>query len=177
MHFAEIDGNNIVKRVIVAEQDFIDSGAVGDSSNWIQTSYNTMGGVHYTPNSNEPDGGIALRKNFAGIGFVYDKDRDAFYTQQPYPSWLLNEESYQWESPVSYPDDGSNCIWNEEKQGWDKDAFYASHYIPFYSSQPYPSWLLNEESYQWESPVPYPDDGGNYNWNEENQSWDLEDGV
>ena len=120
-HFAEIDENNIVKRVIVAEQDFIDSGAVGDSSNWIQTSYNTMGGVHYTPNSNhlEPDGGTALRKNFAGIGYTYDSDRDAFYESQPYPSWLLNEDSCQWESPIPYPDDGSDYNWNEENQSWD----------------------------------------------------------
>jgi len=119
MHFAEIDKNNIVKRVIVAEQDFIDSGAVGDSSNWIQTSYNTRGGIHYTPDSDEPDGGVALRKNYAGIGYIYDSDKDAFYQPQPYPSWLLNEDSCQWESPVSYPDDGSNYNWNEENQSWD----------------------------------------------------------
>jgi len=81
-HFAEvIDG--IVQRVIVAEQDFIDSGAVGDSSNWIQTSYNTKGGVHYAPNSNDPDDGIALRKNYAGIGYTYDKIKDAFIGPQP----------------------------------------------------------------------------------------------
>ena len=119
MHFAEIDENNIVKRVIVAEQDFIDSGAVGDSSNWIQTSYNTRGGVHYAPNSDEPDGGIALRKNYAGIGCTYDKDKDAFYQPQPYPSWLLNEDTCQWESPIPCPDDGSNYNWNEENQSWD----------------------------------------------------------
>ena len=118
-HFALIDENNIVKRVIVAEQDFINSGAVGDSSNWIQTSYNTRGGVHYAPNSHEPDGGIALRKNYAGIGFVYDKDRDAFYQPQPYPSWLLNEDSCQWESPIPYPDDDKRYNWNEENQSWD----------------------------------------------------------
>jgi len=119
MHFAEIDENNIVKRVIVAEQDFIDSGAVGDSSNWIQTSYNTRSGVHYAPNSNEPDDGVALRKNYAGIGYIYDSDKDAFYQPQPYPSWLLNEDTCQWESPTPYPDDGSNYIWNEENQSWD----------------------------------------------------------
>ena len=118
-HFAEVDENNIVKRVIVAEQDFIDSGAVGDSSNWIQTSYNTRGGVHYAPNSDEPDGGIALRKNYAGIGFVYDKDRDAFYQPQPYPSWLLNEDSCLWESPVPCPDDGKMYRWNEDNQNWE----------------------------------------------------------
>jgi len=119
MHFAEIDENNIVKRVIVAEQDFIDSGVVGDSSNWIQTSYNTRGGVHYAPNSHEPDGGIALRKNYAGIGFTYDSDRDAFYQLQPYPSWLLNEDTCQWESPIPYPDDDKRYKWNEENQSWD----------------------------------------------------------
>jgi len=119
MHFAEIDENNIVKRVIVAEQDFIDSGAVGDSTNWIQTSYNTKGGIHYTPNSDEPDGGIALRKNYAGVGYTYDSDKDAFYASQPYPSWLLNEDSCQWESPIPYPDDGSDYNWNEENQSWD----------------------------------------------------------
>ena len=119
MHFAEIDENNIVKRVIVAEQDFIDSGAVGDSSNWIQTSYNTRGGVHYAPNSHEPDGGIALRKNYAGIGFIYDKDRDAFYLPQPYPSWLLNEDSCQWEPPIPRPDVDKPYKWNEENQSWD----------------------------------------------------------
>jgi len=119
MHFAEIDENNIVKRVIVAEQDFIDSGAVGDSSNWIQTSYNTRSGVHYAPNSNEPDDGVALRKNYAGIGYIYDSDKDAFYASQPYPSWLLNEDSCQWESPIPYPDDDSDYNWNEENQSWD----------------------------------------------------------
>ena len=119
MHFTEIYENNIVKRVIVAEQDFIDSGAVGDSSNWIQTSYNTRGGVHYTSNSDEPDGGIALRKNYAGVGYTYDSDKDAFYDLRPYPSWLLNEDSCQWESPVPYPDDGSDYNWNEENQSWD----------------------------------------------------------
>jgi len=118
-HFAELDENNIVTRVIVAEQDFINSGAVGDSSNWLQTSYNTRGGIHYAPNSNEPDDGIALRKNYAGVGFTYDSDRDAFYTSQPYPSWTLNEDSCQWESPLPYPDDDNDYVWNEENQGWD----------------------------------------------------------
>jgi len=117
-HFAELDENNIVTRVIVAEQDFINSGAVGESSNWVQTSYNTRGGIHYAPNSNEPDSGIALRKNYAGIGFTYDSDRDAFYSEQPYPSWTLNEDSCLWESPVPYPDDDEMYAWDEENQGW-----------------------------------------------------------
>ena len=94
-HFAEISGsNNIVTRVIVAEQDFIDSGAVGASSNWIQTSYNTHGGVHRL-------GGTPLRKNYAGIGYSYDESRDAFIAPQPEPSasipYVLNEDSCWWE--------------------------------------------------------------------------------
>jgi hypothetical protein len=118
-HYAEVDENNIATKVIVVEQDFINSGAVGNSSNWIQTSYNTRGGIHYTPNSNEPDGGIALRKNYAGVGFTYDSDRDAFYASQPYPSWTLNEDTCQWDSPVPYPDDDETYNWNEDNQNWE----------------------------------------------------------
>jgi len=122
-HFAEIDPKtNIVKRVIVAEQDFINSGAVGDSFNWVQTSYNTRGGVHAL-------GGTPLRKNYAGKGFTYDKDRDAFIQPKPYPSWTLDEDTCQWDPPVAYPDDaknfesaadGKSYKWNEETTSWDE---------------------------------------------------------
>ena len=117
-HFAEINNDGIVQNVIVAEQDFINSGAVGDSSNWIQTSYNTRGGVHYAPNSHEPDSGIALRKNYAGIGYTYDKIKDAFIAPQPYPSWLLDDETCQWNAPVPMPDDGKRYIWDESITNW-----------------------------------------------------------
>ena len=117
-HFAEIDDDGIVLRVIVAEQDFIDSGAVGDSSNWIQTSYNTRGGIHYEPNTNNPDGGIALRKNYAGIGCTYDGERDAFISPKPFDSWSLSESSCLWEAPVPYPSDGKNYEWNEDILNW-----------------------------------------------------------
>jgi hypothetical protein len=118
-HFAEIDPKtNVVKRVIVAEQDFIDSGAVGDSANWIQTSYNTFGGVHYTPVGHIKDGGVALRKNYAGIGDTYDADRDAFIPPKDFPSWTLNEDTCRWEAPVAYPDDGQLYDWNEETTNW-----------------------------------------------------------
>jgi len=117
-HFAKINNDGIVQTVIVAEQDFIDSGAVGDSSNWIQTSYNTKGGVHYAPNSNEPDDGIALRKNYAGIGYTYDSVRNAFYSPQPYPSWLLDDDTCQWDSPVPHPDDGKMYYWDEPTTSW-----------------------------------------------------------
>ena len=94
-HFAEISGsNNIVTRVIVADQDFIDSGAVGASSNWVKTSYNTHGGVHRL-------GGTPLRKNYAGIGYSYNESKDAFISPEPSPSgsgtWVLNEDTCRWE--------------------------------------------------------------------------------
>jgi hypothetical protein len=117
-YFAEINSENIVQRVIAADQDFIDSGAVGDPSIWVQTSYNTRGGVHYAPNSNTPDGGVALRKNYAGIGNIYDETRDAFYTVKPYASWTLNEETCVWEAPVAYPDDDKRYVWDEDATAW-----------------------------------------------------------
>lgn len=117
-HFAEIDKDNIVQRVIVAEQDFIDSGAVGDASNWVQTSYNTRGGVHYAPNSDEPDGGVALRKNYAGLGYTYDQTRDAFIPPKPFSSWGLNEETCNWDSPTPYPDDEKAYHWDEDTTSW-----------------------------------------------------------
>lgn len=87
-HFAEvIDG--IVQRVIVAEQDFIDSGAVGDPANWVQTSYNTHAGTHGM-------GGTPLRKNYAGVGFAYDSTRDAFIPPQPHPAWVLDDPTCTW---------------------------------------------------------------------------------
>lgn len=107
-HYAEvIDG--IVTRVIVAEQDFIDSVLVGDPSRWIKTSYNTHGGEH-------PEG-RPLRKNYAGIGYTYDHERDAFYAPQPFPSWTLNEQTCLWEAPVPYPQDGEHYEW-QEPIGW-----------------------------------------------------------
>jgi len=116
-HFAEvIDG--IVTRVIVAEQDFIDSGSMGNANNWVQTSYNTRGGKHYASDSNTPDGGVALRKNYAGAGYTYDSTRDAFYTQQPYPSWTLDEDTCIWNAPVAHPDDGKWYSWDEDNTEW-----------------------------------------------------------
>ena len=117
-HFAEIDKDGIVQRVIAAEQDFIDSGAVGDASNWIQTSYNTRGGVHYAPNSNEPDEGVALRKNYAGKGYTYDQIRDAFIEPKPFPSWELDEDTCIWKAPIPKPDDGKRYDWNEDTTNW-----------------------------------------------------------
>lgn len=124
-HFAEIDENNVVLQVIVAEQDFIDTL----DGTWIQTSYNTQGGKHYNEDGNEEGNG--LRKNYAGIGFTYDADRDAFIPPKPFDSWLLNEDSCRWGSPIPMPElsdadkqAGKLYIWDESvyqadnTQGW-----------------------------------------------------------
>ena len=105
-HFAKVvDG--VVTEVIVAEFEFIQTL----DGEWIQTSYNTLGGVHAT-------GGTPLRKNYAGIGYTYDQTRDAFIPPKPFNSWTLNEESCLWGSPVSYPSDGKRYSWNEEQLAW-----------------------------------------------------------
>ena len=114
-HFAKVE-NGVVIQVIVADQDVIDSGMFG--AGWIQTSYNTNGGVHYGQDG-QPDGGIALRKNYAGIGYSYDAVRDAFIAPQPFPSWVLNEQTCQWEAPVPMPTDKQQYQWNEAKKAWD----------------------------------------------------------
>jgi hypothetical protein len=123
-HFAKVE-NGVVTQVIVAEQEFIDTGAVGDPSFWKQTSYNTRGGVHYQPNSSLPsvDQSKAFRKNYAGIGYYYDSDRDAFYSPSPYPSWVLDEATCWWNPPYAMPSDsgtvdgnGNTIIYN-----WDED--------------------------------------------------------
>ena len=118
-HFAKVE-NGIVTQVIVAEPEFFGTFVDSTPGQWIQTSYNTRGGVHYNPETNQPDGGVALRKNYAGIGYTYDSGRDAFYAPQPYPSWTLNETSCIWEAPIAYPDDGNRYIWNEDTQQWDQ---------------------------------------------------------
>lgn len=117
-HYAKVVDGFVVE-VIVAEQDFIDTRP--SSETWVQTSYNTRGGVHYQPDSAtpSPDQNKALRKNFAGVGFVYDSVRDAFYAAQPHVSWTLNETTCYWEPPVPHPDDNQVYEWNEETTSWD----------------------------------------------------------
>lgn len=120
-HFAKIE-NGVVTNVIVASQDFIDSGAIGDPSSWKQTSYNTYGNVHYG-NDGTPDSGQPLRGNYAGIGFTYDEVNDVFYAPQPYPSWTLNEMSWLWEAPIPKPEDLPGELpkiydWDEETLSW-----------------------------------------------------------
>lgn len=106
-HYAQIE-DGVVVSVIVAEQDFIDT----QSGTWVQTSYNTYGGVH-------SDGGTSLRKNYAGVGYTYNDVLDTFYAPQPFPSWNLNETSCLWEPPIAMPDDGQGYTWNETTTSWD----------------------------------------------------------
>ena len=109
-HYAKVvDG--IVTKVIVAEADFFDTFVDDSAGRWIQTSYNTHGGQHTL-------GGTPLRKNFASIGYTYDKEKDAFIPPQPFTSWILNETTCLWEAPVAMPDDGKEYIWNENITNW-----------------------------------------------------------
>jgi len=110
-HFAQIDENNIVTQVIVIEQDVVDTGLFGDPDSWIQTSYNTSGGVHLL-------GGTPLRKNYAGIGYTYDSTKDAFIPPKPFNSWTLNETTCLWEAPTIMPDDGKMYRWDEDTTDW-----------------------------------------------------------
>ena len=125
--FAKLNSENIVTTVVsVVNEVLKDSNGVEQeqlginflktlynepNAIWKQTSYNTVGGVHSL-------GGIPFRKNHAGIGYVYDSQRDAFIPQKPYNSWLLNESTCNWEAPVAYPTDGQIYSWNEENQNW-----------------------------------------------------------
>jgi hypothetical protein len=111
-HFAKVN-NRIVEKVIVAEPEFFDTFVDSSPGQWLQTSYNTHGGVHTL-------GGTPLRKNYAGVGFTYDSTRDAFIPPKPYASWTVNEDTCLWDCPVAYPSDGKNYTWNEDAQQWDE---------------------------------------------------------
>lgn len=122
-HFAKLDENNVVIFVTVgADTDdgkedelFQRTGEV-----YKQTSYNTRNGIYYTPNTGQPDPdqSKAYRKNYAGIGYIYDATRDAFMPPQPFPSWILDEFSCTWGAPVPYPTDGKWYEWDENAQAW-----------------------------------------------------------
>lgn len=113
-HFAKVLNGTVIN-VIVAEESFFETFIDNSPGSWIQTSYNTRGGIHYNPETGNPDGGVALRKNYAGVGYTYDAVKDAFIAPKPYTSWLLDEETCLWYPPVEKPDDGGIYIWNEQK--------------------------------------------------------------
>lgn len=126
-HFAKVvDG--IVAQVIVAEPEFFDNFVDSSPGQWLKTSYNMRGGVYYDPATGEPHANqkemIAAdegrqRKNYAGIGYTYDSQRDAFIPSKPFASWVLKEETCLWEAPIPYPEDDQTYTWNEETTSWD----------------------------------------------------------
>jgi len=120
-HFAKLNENNIVTAVHVVNNEVAPDEATGiqflnnlHNGNfvWKQTSYNTFGGQHN-------QGGTPFRKNYAGIGYTYDEDRDAFIEPKPFDSWILNETTCQWEAPTPYPNDDQQYVWNEDTTSWD----------------------------------------------------------
>lgn len=117
-HFAEIDENNIVTRVLVVGDDQEHRGQefladdLGLGGTWLKTSYNTQGGVHTL-------GGTPFRKNYAGMGYSYDAERDAFIPPKPFDSWILNEDTCNWNAPVEMPvEEGKFFTWNEDTTSW-----------------------------------------------------------
>lgn len=118
-HWAEVDENNIVTRVLVTSNDEPDEGYQWLIDNlggrWIQTSYNTIANQHI-------EGGTPLRGNYASPGDTYDEDLDVFYAPQPYLSWVLNKDTYLWEAPTPLPQDGQIYVWNEETESWELSA-------------------------------------------------------
>ena len=119
-----------------------------------RTSYNTQGGVHKL-------GGTPFRKNYAGVGYIYDPVRDAFYSEQPYASWILNEDTCYWQPPTPRPE-GMDWYWSESVLAWTE-----------HPDKPYSSWTYNGD--YWIPPKPYPNEAGMYIWDEETQNW-IENG-
>jgi hypothetical protein len=119
-HYAKVE-NGIVTEVIVADAYFITTLP----GQYIQTSYNTRGGVHYSPETGEPDGGMPVRGNYAGVGYTYDAKNDVFYSPQPFPSWTISAPTWTWTPPVPMPSDAGTgeppklYAWSEEKKQWE----------------------------------------------------------
>ena len=124
-HWAELDSNNVVTRVLVGDNN----DPAGDEGyqwlvdnlggTWVKTSYNAVGGKWRNPETNEITQNPGFRKNYSGIGYTYDADRDAFIAPKPFNSWVLNEDTCLWNPPVAHPNDGQSYIWNEETVSWD----------------------------------------------------------
>jgi hypothetical protein len=118
-HFAKINSDNIVEQVVVVDNDNEHRGndflnEIGFTGKWVKTSYNTLGGKHSL-------GGDPLRKNYASIGYFYDEHLDAFIPPKPFNSWVLDQETCLWKSPIEYPENGSRYIWNEVDLNWQID--------------------------------------------------------
>lgn len=168
-HFAQLDENNVVIWVtpidnsIITDENGQEQESLGikhlhdtipwaKDYNWKQTSYNNN-----------------IRGRYAGIGYTYDEDLDAFITPKPHNSWILNKETLEWEPPTQKPNNTATDTeittyeWNEQNLSWDSVLIL----------KPYSSWTLDEDLVGWSAPIPRPDEHNPYEWNEENQSWDL----
>lgn len=109
-HFAKVLDGKVIQ-VIVAEPEFFETFIDSSPGEWLQTSFNTYGGIHLK-------NGTPLRKNYAAVGFTYDKEKDAFIPPQPFTSWVLNEDTCLWEAPTPMPTDGKRYLWNEQSTSW-----------------------------------------------------------
>ena len=154
-HWARIDDNNIVDKVIVTEDDVEKArGWLSETfgGRWLQTSYNTRKGIHL-------NGGTPFRGNFAGKGFYYDENLDAFLPPKEFESWILDADNYYWVAPVEQPSPLGELFWNEEIKNWDKPEKY------------FPSWYWDDLTNRWTPPVPFPDDVSGMEWSEDLQNW------
>lgn len=126
-HWAKIVDGKVVS-VIVAEKEFFQTFVDSSPGTWLQTSYNTRGGVHYQPDSETPsaDQSKALRKNYAGVGYSYDAAKDAFIPPQPFASWTLDDATCLWNAPVAMPADGKPYAWDEATTSWKELVFEAA---------------------------------------------------
>jgi hypothetical protein len=166
-HYAFIDENNIVTEVITGVDENIiqidlDGTEVGGSSESWETWYGNFRGQTCKRTSYNGN----YRKNYAGIGYTYDEQRDAFIPPKTYPSWTLNEDTYLWDPLISHPDTNfisqpyqiyNRYFWNEDIVNWELQ-------------KPFESWELSQDNY-YISPIPYPNDGNNYYWDEDTLSW------
>jgi hypothetical protein len=121
-YFAKVVKNKVV-RIKIATQEHMDNFIDDSPGNWYEVSRGTKNGIHYTNGEVSEDQSLALRQNFPSAGFLYNAEHDVFYPPCEYPSWTLNETTWQWEPPVDYPEDygdvGVKYTWNEETQAWD----------------------------------------------------------
>lgn len=115
-YFAKVFDGKVIS-VVSAEPDFFNTFVDSSPGQWLQTSYNTRGNVHYGQDG-KPDGGVALRGNYAGVGYTYDAENDVFYPPAPFPSWILNTTTWLWEPPVPHPQDDKSYLWDETIKNW-----------------------------------------------------------
>jgi hypothetical protein len=172
-HYATLNDENIVISIFVGKDENDLEYGVTDWEDFYRakrTSYNTRGGIHYNPITNQPseDQIKSFRKNYAGIGYTYDEQRDAFTPPRPYPSWVLDEFSCLWNSPIAHPDNGHIPSYYLPYNGY----YWVEEITNWLLHKPFPSWQLISDGY-YIAPIPHPDNENLYRWDEETLSWVL----